>query len=682
MKKAIILLIFSSTALCGTHQSYKVYFDALISEKEGKYEKALEEYAKAAQLDPDPYIYRSAVKVAMAYGDIQKAVEYSGILVEKDSSSAQAWYEYGNALWAANKNEDAQKAFLNAINLDENYAEAYYQVASLNANDPVKAMYYLNKLVEIRPDLKADAYMRAAQIYYGAKDIIKTVDYLKKSAQADEFYLSPRYMLASYYEDIKDWKSAILTYEQIAAIEPDNADVLTKIGELYLYGLVDTELAEKYFLMAYRISPQKAQVLYWLSTLREMKKDFQQALFYAKQLDKYSPSASNSIKIGYYQSLMGDVNGAIDTLLNAYKKWPDNYELPYFISLGYDDLKDAKKARFYLEKSISLKPDYSQALMQLGVICERLNDVACFRKSFEALIKKEPDNHVALNYLGYSLADRGIELDLAETLVKKALEYEPENPAYLDSISWVFYKKGKISDAKHYIEQSLGRWAQDPVVLSHAGDIYFSLGKYEQAWESYALSLLINPDKKTASKSAASFKKIADKKILLSFLQERYLYSSAHETPCDVKFSFLNHIFSFDCHISLKENGDFYFIAYDPLMSPIFHFSFEREDFNAKFPQQIEENQAIYEQFIQAASLLRFIFSPEIFKFDGYEYGGDKFEKGRYKLYLNTEKNFFKKIKTGDITAFIEKTYSKDKLNIERITIKMPKAKVEFYFRH
>ncbi len=681
MKKAIILIVFSSAALCGTDESYRAYFNALINEKEGKYEKALEEYAKAAQLDPDPYIYKSAVRAAMAYGDIPKALEYSRISVENDSSSAQAWYEYGNALWAANKNEEAQKAFLNAIKIDENYAEAYYQIASLNNADPVKAMYYLNKLIELRPDLKADAYMRAAEIYYNAKNVAKALEYLKKSAQADEFYSRPRYMLALYYEDIKDWNSAISMYKQIAAAEPENPDAFIKIGELYLSGLEDSQSAEKYFLAAYRVSPKNPQVLYWLSVLSEMKKDFGQAMFYARELDKYAPSASNSIKIGYYQSFTGDINGAIDTLLKAHKKWPENYELPYFISLGYDDLKDNKKARFYLEKALSLKPDYSQALMQLGVVCERLNDTKCFKKSFENLIKKEPDNHTALNYLGYSLADRGLELDLAESLVKKALEYEPENAAYLDSMAWVLYKKKKNDEAAAYIEKSIARYGEDPVVLLHAGDIYSSLGEYEQAWKNYALSALMTPDKKTASRAAESFKKISDKKIFLSFLSEKYAYSLAHETPCYAKFNLLGRSFSADCHISLKENGKFYFIVYDPFMSPYFYFSFEKEDFNIKLPDEIKENPAAAEKISQAARMLRFVFSPEIANAEGWKYAGGRFEKNGYKSYLNREKNFFEKINSGRIKVFIEKTYLNGKIKINKLMLKMPGVNAEFYFR-
>ena len=105
---------------------------------------------------------------------------------------------------------------------------------------------------------------------------------------------------------------------------------------------------------------------------------------------------------------------------------------------------------------------------------------------FRELLEKDPDNAGALNYLGYMLADRNVKLDEAHDMIQKALDLEPDNGAYLDSLGWVYYRQDKLQLAERYLMRSLEQYGQDPVVHTHLGDVYFKLGRSEQArkhWE-------------------------------------------------------------------------------------------------------------------------------------------------------------------------------------------------------
>lgn len=673
MKKIIFLaiLMISRGAFAGNMDSYRSYFNALLLEKGGKYEQALEEYRKAISLDPDPYLYRSAMKLAMALGDVPSTLEYAAAVIEKDSSTAENWYDYGNALWAANKKAEAEKAFQEALKVNPDYAEAYYQLASLNPREINMAMYYLNRLIAIRPDLKADAYMRAAEIYFNNKDIKKAEEYLKKSAAEDEFYTRPRYMLAVYYEDLGDWKSAVKMYEEIAKAEHGNPEPLNKIGEIYLTSFKDYSSAEKYFLKAYEASSLNPQALYWLSAISEIKKDFKKAEFYSKKLQESAPSAANAVKLGYYRSMEGDIKGAMDVLSSAFLKWPDNAELAYFLALGYDDLKDDMKSRQYLEKAIKLNSDYTDARMQLAVVCERLNDIACFRENFSKVIEKDPKNHIAMNYLGYSLADRGLELNYAEELVNKALALDPKNAAYLDSLAWINYKKGENEKALSNIELSLSGYPQDPVVQSHAGDIYMAAGLYDKAWKAFAISNLMKPDKKTLKRSAAAAKKADLSSAFPEFLRENYFAASAFSIPCEARLKVGGKKISMDCQISSKENGDFYLVFYDPMMAPSFYFSFENGERKISIPP-LEMNSSAAESYAgEAAAVLKLIFSKELFSLPPSAWKKGVFEKDGTKFYLNREKDFFKKIKTASgVKVYLERFYAGGKIRVSSALLK------------
>ena len=75
-------------------------------------------------------------------------------------------------------------------------------------------------------------------------------------------------------------------------------------------------------------------------------------------------------------------------------------------------------------------------------------------RNFESLLKDRPEDASLLNALGYSLADRNQKLPRAETLIRKALEASPDNPAFLDSLGWVRFRRGDIPGALPYLERA------------------------------------------------------------------------------------------------------------------------------------------------------------------------------------------------------------------------------------
>jgi Flp pilus assembly protein TadD len=107
---------------------------------------------------------------------------------------------------------------------------------------------------------------------------------------------------------------------------------------------------------------------------------------------------------------------------------------------------------------------------------------------FRKVLALNPDNAGALNYLGYSLADRNVRLDEAFQMVKKAVDLEPDNPAYMDSLGWVYYRQGKLNDAEQFLVRAL-EGTKDPTVHDHLGDIYFKEGKTRDAVTQWQASL-------------------------------------------------------------------------------------------------------------------------------------------------------------------------------------------------
>jgi len=123
-----------------------------------------------------------------------------------------------------------------------------------------------------------------------------------------------------------------------------------------------------------------------------------------------------------------------------------------------------------------------------GAMYEREKNYEASEGAFRKVLTIDPENAEALNYLGYTLADRGIRLDEAYQMVKKALDLEPDNGAYLDSMGWVYFRQGKLGEAEGLLTRALQRM-DDPTVHDHLGDVYSKLGKTREAIAQWQASL-------------------------------------------------------------------------------------------------------------------------------------------------------------------------------------------------
>ena len=117
------------------------------------------------------------------------------------------------------------------------------------------------------------------------------------------------------------------------------------------------------------------------------------------------------------------------------------------------------------------------------------------------MIRLEPKNVNALNYLGYTYAEMGKNLDEAERLIKKALKEKPNDGYITDSLGWVYFKKGLYDQAVKYLEKAVSLVPNDPIILEHMGDAYFKVSEKGKALQFYKRSLLNkNKDKESLEK--------------------------------------------------------------------------------------------------------------------------------------------------------------------------------------
>lgn len=165
---------------------------------------------------------------------------------------------------------------------------------------------------------------------------------------------------------------------------------------------------------------------------------------------------------------------------------PDDSFIQFFIGSAYMLSDQNEEAVSWLEKASrapARKPFKSVVYSTLGDAQSNLGNSEAADRVYELALRYDPNNHNAMNNYAYNLSVRGEKLERAQELALKAMELEPENSAYLDTMGWIFYKLGEYEKAKRFIKASidLDKQAVGAEVLEHMGDVYEKLGEMSEA---------------------------------------------------------------------------------------------------------------------------------------------------------------------------------------------------------
>ena len=145
------------------------------------------------------------------------------------------------------------------------------------------------------------------------------------------------------------------------------------------------------------------------------------------------------------------------------------------------------------QQSLQQFPDNLNLLYTRAMLAEQRNDLAQMEKDLRQVIKAEPNNAMALNALGYTLADRTTRYGEALTLIERAHKLQPDDPAILDSLGWVYFRTGDLNQAETYLRQALQNFP-DAEIAAHLGEVLWMQGKQKEAREIWTQALQRQPD--------------------------------------------------------------------------------------------------------------------------------------------------------------------------------------------
>jgi len=550
------------------------YLRGTLLEHRGDLAGAFESYEAALAADPaSAYICHEAAELALEIGSLDKALALAQRLLKMDGQSAKAHVLMGRVLWARDEASGAQAAFEEALKIDPQSAETILSLSGLLAErEPDKARRLLLQLIEKDPDEAGEAYYQIAKMDYDAGRLDSAISRLKSGIAVEPDSLPLRYALAQAYETRASTDAALSEYLEILKLDPGNVALIDHIGDIYFLKGEITE-ARARFMAARQLQPSDAFSSQWLATDAERQGDWAGAAEYLGSSSALADDPSLNLRLSYYHSQAGRLGDAVRTLEGAHQRWPANDQIAYFLALGYDDSKQAEKSVGLLRQVLEVKPDFREARYQLGAILEKLNRFDEAEKEFRRLLADKPDDAAVLNYLGYSLVDRGLKLQEAQALIEEAVRLVPTNAAYLDSLGWALFKQGRSTEAVAGLQRAAARGPEDEMIWDHLGDAYSQAGDAASAWLAWKRCVFLGGSRASLRKAAQAQRRFNAEELgdlYLEYLAQVHGRVAKLSSVCRVEGEVLGRRFAYDGLLSFQRPGELSLDILGPLFVPLF----------------------------------------------------------------------------------------------------------------
>ena len=387
---------------------------------------------------------------------------------------------------------DAAKAYERALqrtprNTDLKTRYASVLLKSGTRQDAGKARDVLTEVVSVRPDVQSLYLLSQAQRRLGDP---KAAEASARRAIAQN-NKNPwgYYALAEALEERRQYEAVITELAPVVNELRGRSNegafgvalLLPHLGFAYQeLGQYDKAIAT--FDEAHKLSPKDSAISGYLIEANMAAKKYSAAAELARAAMVDNP---DSLRLARLHALAlrhsGKADQGIAVLEDALKKHADEPTAYIALAQMYSEVDRGAQAVKLLQDAQTKFPADTSIVFELGAVYDKQKKFAEAETAFKQVIAREPDNSAALNYLGYMLAERGERLDESVSLVQKALQIEPDNGSYLDSLGWAYFKSDRLDLAEENLRRAADQMKTNSVIQDHHGDVLFKLGRFDEA---------------------------------------------------------------------------------------------------------------------------------------------------------------------------------------------------------
>ena len=452
-----------------------------------------------AELDPSSLAAQQATSQMMiSTGDIQSAVPHIKELLSKEESRA-ATFLYLNDLL---RNQQDKKAVLTTIKeLAQPYpasAEAHFAVAEAAwfAQDMAVAESAIKQASQLRPDWEVSAQMQGQIL--AKKSPEKAVGFYKGFLNKNPIANNLRMDYAKLLVRLKRYEEAKPEFIKLTEFEKDNPDTNAVVGLLSLEAN-ELDMAEQYLQQSMRNGFKDPEKIYmYLGITADRKENKSKALEWYGKIDKSNQHYLEAqLATASIIAQTKNTDAAISMLDNLAELTAvqEIVVAQAQASLLVQD-KRHQEAFELIKKTINTIPNTPQLIYDYAMAAERIGKLDLMENELRKVIQLQPDFSAAYNALGYSFADRNINLKEAKTLIETAQKLSPSDHYILDSLGWVEYRLGNYAVAVEHLRKAYSV-QEDPEISAHLGEVLWKQGLQEEAKNIWGKALKAFPENST-----------------------------------------------------------------------------------------------------------------------------------------------------------------------------------------
>lgn len=288
-------------------------------------------------------------------------------------------------------------------------------------------------------------------------------------------------------------ESALDVFEKLLETAPRDSRVLQPAGLLALE-MNRSDQAREWLGRLEDTGREADLARYYLGRLAEIEQQPEVAMeYYGRTGGRFRDEAA--LRMAAVLGRQGDVDEARERLARLREDQSDRVEASWLVEgellRGEGRYEDALTV---YDQALEAVPENSDLLYARALTLVHLDRIEDAEADLRAVLEQDPDDAFALNALGYTLADRTDRLDEAESLIVRAFAQRPDNPAIIDSMGWVAYRKGRLQEALEYLQRAYRLSDGDHEVAAHLGEVLWVLGREEEAREVFERALREHPD--------------------------------------------------------------------------------------------------------------------------------------------------------------------------------------------
>lgn len=504
-------------------------YDLLTAEIAGqrnRYDVALGNYLLQAEQTRDPGIVERAMRVAEFLGAQRPALDMAILWTEVDSQNPDAFLSAALHLARAGQHEEAMQAMQRVLTMqgethfdflalaaaqsdDDTHKALLHSVERLVSENPDNAQLLFANALLLQQDKREEQALALLEANPGAASAPQALmlhsRLLAAAGKADEaisllqegLITSPddsrmRLLLARLLVSTGELDAAGAQFSLLTQHNPDDLDLLLSLALINLEG-EQFEAATKHFERLLEADPDNDTARYHLGIAYQQLDRPEDALQAWQGVRSESDFLTSRLRISQLLTEQGRTDKLAKRLEADRAARPELALQLYLIEIESLASSEPALAMQRVNRALQHHEFDSNLLYTRAMLADKIGQPEQLEVDLRKIIEREPDNAMALNALGYTLADRNERLDEALQMIEHAARLNPDDPAITDSLGWVHYRLGDLDLAERYLREAYAAYP-DSEVAAHLGEVLWAQGKRKEARKIWDKALEAAPE--------------------------------------------------------------------------------------------------------------------------------------------------------------------------------------------